>query len=64
MKDAAEAPTKTSHMQQIIAVLLRGLAGRQPDRAAFRPRTRERRRTSDVETLSTRLYLTPSAAKT
>lgn len=32
MKDAAEAPTKTSHMQQIIAVLRRGLAGRQPDR--------------------------------
>lgn len=37
IKDAADAPTKTSHMQQIISVFLRGLVGHNHDRAAFRP---------------------------
>lgn len=58
IKDATDEPTKTSHMQQIISVFLRGLAGRHRDRA--QP---ERRCTTAVETLSTTVYLTPSAAK-
>lgn len=33
IKDAAQQPTQTSHMQQIIGVFLRGLAGHQRDRA-------------------------------
>lgn len=62
-KDAADEPTKTSHMQQIVPVFLWGLGGQNRDRAAFRAQP-DRCCTTAVETLSTTVYLTPSAAKT